>query len=34
LFYFLDKNGGGQVLFGEFAKWAASKKLDIEDDDD
>jgi hypothetical protein len=31
---FSDKNGGGQILFGEFVKWAKSKKLDLEDDDD
>jgi hypothetical protein len=32
--FFSDKNGGGQILFGEFVKWAKSKKLDLEDDDD
>merc|ERR1712093_366385 len=30
----IDKNGGGQVLFIEFADWALNKKLDLEDDDD
>merc|ERR1712093_376627 len=30
----IDKNGGGQVLFVEFADWALNKKLDLEDDDD
>ena len=30
----IDKNGGGQILFDEFVDWAASKNLDIEDDDD
>ncbi|KAI1338001.1 flagellar calcium-binding protein-like protein TB-44A [Xylariaceae sp. FL0016] len=29
----IDKNGGGQVLFDEFAEWAIAKKLDLEDDD-
>ena len=30
----IDENGGGQVLFGEFVKWALDKNLDIEDDVD
>ena len=25
-----DENGGGKVLFDEFCKWAASKKLQLE----
>ena len=29
-----DQDGGGQVLFDEFAYWAIKKNLDIEDDDD
>ena len=28
----IDKNGGGQILFGEFVDWALEKDLDIEDD--
>ena len=28
----IDENGGGQILFGEFVKWALDKNLDIEDD--
>ena len=30
----IDKNGGGMVLFDEFAHWALEKKLDMEEDDD
>ena len=30
----IDENGGGQVLFAEFVKWALEKNLDIEDDVD
>jgi len=30
----IDANGGGHVLFDEFVTWAASKNLDLEDDDD
>ena len=30
----IDTNGGGQILFDEFCKWAISKNLDLEDDDD
>ena len=29
----IDKNGGGQVLFGEFCDWAIKKNLDLESDD-
>eukprot|EP01079_Euglenida_sp_SAG-EU17-18_P002938 gene2938-576_t len=30
----VDKNGGGHILFDEFAEWAFKKELDLEDDDD
>lgn len=30
----VDANGGGVVLFDEFAHWAIKQKLDLEDDDD
>ena len=30
----VDKNGGGKVLFDEFANWAIKKGLDLDDDDD
>ena len=30
----IDVNGGGQVLFDEFAAWGLSKGLDLQDDDD
>jgi len=30
----IDGNGGGKILFDEFVKWAASKNLDLEGDDD
>eukprot|EP00992_Anisonema_acinus_P010634 TRINITY_DN6733_c1_g1_i11.p1 TRINITY_DN6733_c1_g1~~TRINITY_DN6733_c1_g1_i11.p1 ORF type:complete len:480 (+),score=88.83 TRINITY_DN6733_c1_g1_i11:54-1493(+) len=30
----IDKNGGGMILFDEFADWAIQYSLDIEDDDD
>lgn len=36
-FKVLDKNGGGMVLFDEFAEWAISRSLELEDvtrDDD
>eukprot|EP00437_Effrenium_voratum_P020806 CAMPEP_0181446024 /NCGR_PEP_ID=MMETSP1110-20121109/25892_1 /TAXON_ID=174948 /ORGANISM="Symbiodinium sp., Strain CCMP421" /LENGTH=400 /DNA_ID=CAMNT_0023570091 /DNA_START=87 /DNA_END=1289 /DNA_ORIENTATION=- len=29
-FNFMDANGGGKVLFDEFCKWAAAKKLPID----
>ena len=30
----IDTNGGGQILFGEFCRWAIKRGLDLEDDDD
>ena len=30
----IDKDGGGMILFGEFAEWALNKNLDLPDDDD
>ena len=30
----IDANGGGQILFDEFAEWAIAKSLALEDDDD
>ena len=30
----IDANGGGEILFDEFCKWAIKKHLDLEDDDD
>ena len=30
----IDTNGGGYILFDEFCKWAITKNLDLEDDDD
>ena len=30
----IDANGGGYILFDEFCKWAITKNLDLEDDDD
>lgn len=30
----VDTNGGGFILFDEFVKWAITKNLDLEDDDD
>ena len=30
----IDTNNGGFVLFDEFCKWAITKNLDLEDDDD
>ena len=30
----VDTNGGGFILFDEFCKWAMSKSLDLDDDDD
>jgi hypothetical protein len=30
----IDADGGGIILFDEFAHWAIQKKLDLEDDDD
>eukprot|EP00759_Apiculatamorpha_spiralis_P004021 PhF_6_TR12276/c0_g1_i3/m.19470 len=28
----IDKNGGGEILFDEFAEWALAKNLDVEQD--
>lgn len=30
----IDVNGGGMILFDEFAEWAIKKQLDLEEDDD
>ena len=30
----IDTNGGGIILFDEFVKWAITKNLDLEDDDE
>jgi hypothetical protein len=30
----IDADGGGMILFDEFAHWAIQNKLDLEDDDD
>lgn len=30
----IDKNGGGQILFGEFCDWAIAKKISLEGDDE
>lgn len=30
----IDTNGGGIILFDEFCKWAITRSLDLEDDDD
>lgn len=30
----VDRDGGGQILFDEFADWAVHQALDLEDDDD
>ena len=30
----IDADGSGYLRFDEFASWALSKKLDLEDDDD
>jgi len=30
----IDSDGGGMILFDEFADWAIKKKLDLPDDDD
>lgn len=30
----IDTNGGGSILFDEFARWAIKKNLDLDDDDD
>jgi len=30
----IDTNNGGIILFDEFCKWAITKNLDLEDDDD
>ena len=30
----IDADGGGMVLFDEFAHWAIGKQLDLDDDDD
>lgn len=29
----IDTNGGGLILFDEFARWAIKKNLDLDDDD-
>ena len=29
-----DADGGGMVLFDEFANWAIKQSLDLDDDDD
>ena len=29
-FYQIDKNGGGSILFKEFANWAVSKEMDLD----
>lgn len=34
IFAEIDENGGGQLLFNEFADWAIKKGLDLEDDDE
>lgn len=34
VFRTIDTDGGGKILFDEFCQWAASKNIDIEDDDD
>ena len=34
LFKEIDTDGGGMILFDEFAHWAIKKKLDLPDDDD
>ena len=31
---YIDTNGGGIIIFDEFAHWALEKGLDLEDDDD
>ena len=33
-FKVIDENGGGQILFDEFAHWALKKCLDLEEDDE
>ena len=30
----IDADGGGLILFEEFARWALSKQLDLPEDDD
>eukprot|EP01012_Entosiphon_sulcatum_P016806 TRINITY_DN2168_c0_g1_i1.p1 TRINITY_DN2168_c0_g1~~TRINITY_DN2168_c0_g1_i1.p1 ORF type:complete len:443 (-),score=92.95 TRINITY_DN2168_c0_g1_i1:126-1454(-) len=30
----IDKNGGGMILFDEFAEWALAQHLELEDDED
>lgn len=30
----IDKNGGGMILFDEFAEWAISQHLELEDDEE
>lgn len=30
----VDSDGGGLILFDEFVKWASSKNLDHDEDDD
>ncbi len=34
LFDKVDADGGGMILFSEFADWAIEAGLDLEDDDD
>jgi len=34
LFNEIDQDGAGMVLFEEFCDWAATVKLDLDDDDD
>lgn len=34
IFKEIDADGGGKVLFDEFAHWAIKQNLDLEDDDD
>ena len=33
-FKVIDADGGGKILFDEFAHWAIQNKLDLDDDDD
>ena len=34
MFREIDVDGGGKILFDEFAHWAIEQDLDLEDDDD
>lgn len=34
IFSEIDRDGGGMILFDEFAHWAIQHKLDLDDDDD